>query len=94
MKDIKEYITESVYDDTAQNRKLRRVGKYFNHDKSAKEKINLKIGRTVNYSSDTNEPYIITKINSNETVDLKGKRSGFKVNNVSIDRLKPDNAND
>ena len=94
MKDIKEYITESVYDDTAQNRKLGRVGKHFNHDKSAKEKINLKIGRTVNYSSDTNEPYIITKINSNETVDLKGKRSGFKVNNVSIDRLKPDNAND
>ena len=94
MKDIKEYITESVYDDTAQNRKLGRVGKHFNHDKSAKEKINLKICRTVNYSSDTNEPYIITKINSNETVDLKGKRSGFKVNNVSIDRLKPDNAND
>lgn len=94
MKDIKEYITESVYDDTAQNRKLGRVGKHFNHDKSAKEKINLKIGRTVNYSSDTNEPYIITKINSNETVDLKGKRSGFKVNNVSIDRLKPDNADD
>ena len=94
MKDIKEYITESVYDDTAQNRKLGIVGKHFNHDKSVKEKINLKIGRTVNYSSDTNEPYIITKINSNETVDLKGKRSGFKVNNVSIDRLKPDNVND
>ena len=54
----------------------------------------MKIGRTVNYSSDTNEPYIITKINSNETVDLKRKRSGFKVNNVSIDRLKPDNADD
>ena len=94
MKDIKEYITEAVYDDTAQNRKLSRVGKYFDHNKSTKEKINLKIGRTVNYSSDTNEPYIITKINSNETVDLKGKRSGFKVNNVSIDRLKPDNADD
>ena len=94
MKDIKEYITESVYDDTAQNRKLGRVGKHFNHDKSAKEKINLKIGRTVNYSSDTNEPYVITKINSNGTVDLKGKRSGFKVTNVSIDRLKPDNVED
>ena len=94
MKDIKEYITEAVYDDTAQNRKLSRVGKHFDHNKSTKEKINLKIGRTVNYSSDTNEPYIITKINSNETVDLKGKRSGFKVNNVSIDRLKPDNVDD
>lgn len=94
MKDIKEYITEAVYDDTAQNRKLRRVGKHFNHDKSTKEKINLKIGRTVNYSSDTNEPYIITKINSNGTVDLKGKRSGFKATNVSIDRLKPDNIED
>ena len=94
MKDIKEYITEAVYNDTAQNRKLGRVWKHFNHDKSAKEKINLKIGRTVNYSSDTNEPYVITKINSNGTVDLKGKRSGFKVNNVSIDRLKPDNADD
>ena len=71
MKDIKEYITEAVYDDTAQNRKLRRVGKYFNHDKSAKEKIN-----------------------SNGTVDLKGKRSSFKVTNVPIDRLKPDNIED
>ena len=60
MKDIKEYITEAVYDDTAQNRKLRRVGKHFNHDKSAKEKINLKIAEI--FISDTHVMIIMNFI--------------------------------
>lgn len=80
---------KAVYADTAQNRRLGRVGKQYNRKKSETEKINLKIGRTVNYSLDTNEPYIITKINSNGTVNLKGKRSGFQVLGVPNNRLKP-----
>lgn len=82
-----ELLKKAVYADTAENRK-------FGSKKSTKEKINLKIGRTVNCSSDTNEPYIISKINSNGTVDLKGKKSGFKLTSVPINRLKPDDAND
>lgn len=83
-------LEKAVYADTAHNRKLGRVGQEYSHKKVSQSKMNAKIGRSVGYKSDPSEEYEITKVHDDGKIDLKGKKSGFKVLNVTKDRLKSD----